>query len=131
MDSSLNSSSSVVVISSSSSNSNGGNNKHYNAYNSSSHNNNNNNSRHGIKGSSGTAKDEISVGVISSSNVASSAVATNSIKTAHTKVATSGGHANTQPPSKRSSSGADGDYQLVQHEVLYSLSAEYEVRIDS
>uniref|UniRef100_A0A1A9ZU54 non-specific serine/threonine protein kinase n=1 Tax=Glossina pallidipes TaxID=7398 RepID=A0A1A9ZU54_GLOPL len=43
------------------------------------------------------------------------------------KVATSGGHANTQPPSKRSSSGADGDYQLVQHEVLYSLSAEYEV----
>lgn len=54
-------------------------------------------------------------------------VASNSIKTAHTKVATSGGHANTQPPSKRSSSGADGDYQLVQHEVLYSLSAEYEV----
>ncbi|XP_054084594.1 homeodomain-interacting protein kinase 2 isoform X3 [Zeugodacus cucurbitae] len=53
--------------------------------------------------------------------------ATNSLKTAHTKVATSGGHANTQPPSKRSSSGADGDYQLVQHEVLYSLSAEYEV----
>ncbi|BFF98431.1 homeodomain-interacting protein kinase 2 [Drosophila madeirensis] len=51
----------------------------------------------------------------------------NSLKTAHTKVATSGGHANTQPPSKRSSSGADGDYQLVQHEVLYSLSAEYEV----
>jgi len=50
-----------------------------------------------------------------------------SLKTAHTKVATSGGHANTQPPSKRSSSGADGDYQLVQHEVLYSLSAEYEV----
>lgn len=50
-----------------------------------------------------------------------------SLKTAHAKVATSGGHANTQPPSKRSSSGADGDYQLVQHEVLYSLSAEYEV----
>lgn len=52
----------------------------------------------------------------------------NSSKTAHTKVATSGGHANTQAPSKRTSSGADGDYQLVQHEVLYSLSAEYEVR---
>ncbi|XP_037813037.1 homeodomain-interacting protein kinase 2 isoform X7 [Lucilia sericata] len=73
---------------------------------------------------------EISVGVISSStNVASSVaiVPSNGLKTAHTKVATSGGHANTQPPSKRSSSGADGDYQLVQHEVLYSLSAEYEV----
>lgn len=53
-----------------------------------------------------------------------------SLKTAHAKVATSGGHANTQPPSKRSSSGADGDYQLVQHEVLYSLSAEYEVSTD-
>lgn len=75
---------------------------------------------------------EISVGVISSStNVASSVaiVPSNGIKTAHTKVATSGGHANTQPPSKRSSSGADGDYQLVQHEVLYSLSAEYEVSL--
>lgn len=47
----------------------------------------------------------------------------NGSKTAHTKVVTSGG----QAPSKRSSSGADGDYQLVQHEVLYSLSAEYEV----
>ncbi|KAL1401297.1 hypothetical protein pipiens_006722, partial [Culex pipiens pipiens] len=45
---------------------------------------------------------------------------------AHSKVAT-GGHANTQQTSsKRSSSGADGDYQLVQHEVLYSLSAQYE-----
>lgn len=53
---------------------------------------------------------------------------TNGSKTAHTKVATSGGHANTQAPSKRSSSGADGDYHLVQHEVLYSLLAEYEVR---
>lgn len=50
-------------------------------------------------------------------------------KTAHTKVAASGGHANQQAPSKRASSGADGDYQLVQHEVLYSLSAEYEVCI--
>ncbi|XP_060659440.1 homeodomain-interacting protein kinase 2 isoform X2 [Drosophila nasuta] len=58
---------------------------------------------------------------------AQEAAAQNVVKTAHAKVATSGGHANTQPPSKRSSSGADGDYQLVQHEVLYSLSAEYEV----
>ncbi|XP_073841857.1 homeodomain interacting protein kinase isoform X4 [Musca autumnalis] len=92
----------------------------------------NNNSSTGIKNStkreSATTGKEISVGVISSStNVASSAVGSNSLKTAHTKVATSGGHANTQAPSKRSSSGADGDYQLVQHEVLYSLSAEYEV----
>uniref|UniRef100_T1PER0 non-specific serine/threonine protein kinase n=1 Tax=Musca domestica TaxID=7370 RepID=T1PER0_MUSDO len=80
------------------------------------------------KRESATTGKEISVGVISSStNVASSAVGSNSLKTAHTKVATSGGHANTQAPSKRSSSGADGDYQLVQHEVLYSLSAEYEV----
>lgn len=52
----------------------------------------------------------------------------NGIKTAHTKVAASGSHASQQAPSKRASSGADGDYQLVQHEVLYSLSAEYEVR---
>ncbi|XP_055602804.1 homeodomain-interacting protein kinase 3 isoform X2 [Uranotaenia lowii] len=52
----------------------------------------------------------------------------NGTKTAHSKVATGGGgHANTQTSSKRSSSGADGDYQLVQHEVLYSLSAQYEV----
>ncbi|XP_058987515.1 homeodomain-interacting protein kinase 2 isoform X3 [Musca domestica] len=80
------------------------------------------------KRESATTGKEICVGVISSStNVASSAVGSNSLKTAHTKVATSGGHANTQAPSKRSSSGADGDYQLVQHEVLYSLSAEYEV----
>uniref|UniRef100_A0A1A9WBT4 non-specific serine/threonine protein kinase n=1 Tax=Glossina brevipalpis TaxID=37001 RepID=A0A1A9WBT4_9MUSC len=73
-------------------------------------------------------ENEVSVGVISSTTLAATVVGgNNSIKTAHTKVATSGGHANTQPPSKRSSSGADGDYQLVQHEVLYSLSAEYEV----
>uniref|UniRef100_U5EGN3 non-specific serine/threonine protein kinase n=1 Tax=Corethrella appendiculata TaxID=1370023 RepID=U5EGN3_9DIPT len=52
----------------------------------------------------------------------------NGSKTAHSKVATGGGgHANTQTSSKRSSSGADGDYQLVQHEVLYSLSSQYEV----
>lgn len=54
------------------------------------------------------------------------AAPTNVNKTA-TKVANSGGHANTQAPAKRSSSGADGDYALVQHEVLYSLSAQYEV----
>lgn len=53
----------------------------------------------------------------------------NGSKTAHSKVATGGGHANTQTSSKRSSSGADGDYQLVQHEVLYSLSAQYEVSV--
>lgn len=59
----------------------------------------------------------------------------NGSKTAHSKVATGGGggggggagHTNTQTSSKRSSSGADGDYQLVQHEVLYSLSSQYEV----
>lgn len=55
------------------------------------------------------------------------AAPTNANKTA-TKVANSGGHANnTQAPAKRSSSGADGDYALVQHEVLFSLSAQYEV----
>jgi len=38
-------------------------------------------------------------------------------------------HQQLSPVKKRvkASSGADGDYQLVQHEVLYSLSAEYEV----
>ena len=57
------------------------------------------------------------------------AAPTNVNKTA-TKVANSGGHANnTQAPAKRSSSGADGDYALVQHEVLYSLSAQYEVSV--
>uniref|UniRef100_A0A182LY90 Uncharacterized protein n=1 Tax=Anopheles culicifacies TaxID=139723 RepID=A0A182LY90_9DIPT len=55
----------------------------------------------------------------------------NGSKTAHSKVATGGGHANTQTSSKRSSSGADGDYQLVQHEVLYSLSAQYECGTNS
>jgi hypothetical protein len=56
----------------------------------------------------------------------------NGSKTAHSKVATSGGHTNTQTSSsKRSSSGADGDYQLVQHEVLYSLSSQYEVSLKS
>lgn len=48
-------------------------------------------------------------------------------KTAHTKVATGGGHGTTQAPNKRSSSGAEGDYQLVQHEVLFSTGSQYEV----
>ncbi|GAB0092636.1 homeodomain-interacting protein kinase 2 [Sergentomyia squamirostris] len=65
--------------------------------------------------------------VVSSTSGPVSAAPSNGSKTAHTKVANSGGHATTQAPNKRSSSGADGDYQLVQHEVLYSLSAQYEV----
>lgn len=48
-------------------------------------------------------------------------------KTAHSKVATGGGHGTTQAPNKRSSSGAEGDYQLVQHEVLFSTGSQYEV----
>lgn len=55
----------------------------------------------------------------------------NGSKTAHSKVAngTNAGTSGTtnQTTSKRSSSGADGDYQLVQHEVLYSQSSQYEV----
>lgn len=53
----------------------------------------------------------------------------NGSKTAHSKVAngTNAGHTTNQTTSKRSSSGADGDYQLVQHEVLYSQSSQYEV----
>jgi hypothetical protein len=59
----------------------------------------------------------------------------NGSKTAHSKVAngtnagTSGSTATSQATttSKRSSSSADGDYQLVQHEVLYSQSSQYEV----
>lgn len=57
----------------------------------------------------------------------------NGSKTAHSKVANGtnvGTSGNTnQTTSKRSSSGADGDYQLVQHEVLYSQSSQYEVSI--
>lgn len=57
----------------------------------------------------------------------------NGSKTAHSKVANgtnvgTSGNAN-QTTSKRSSSGADGDYQLVQHEVLYSQSSQYEVSL--
>lgn len=57
----------------------------------------------------------------------------NGSKTAHSKVAngtnagTSGNTTNQTTTSKRSSSSADGDYQLVQHEVLYSQSSQYEV----
>lgn len=58
----------------------------------------------------------------------------NGSKTAHSKVAngtnaaTSGNTTNQMTTtSKRSSSSADGDYQLVQHEVLYSQSSQYEV----
>jgi hypothetical protein len=56
----------------------------------------------------------------------------NGSKTAHSKVAngTNAGasnNTNQTTTSKRSSSGADGDYQLVQHEVLYSQSSQYEV----
>lgn len=59
----------------------------------------------------------------------------NGSKTAHSKVANgtnAGTSGNTnQTTSKRSSSGADGDYQLVQHEVLYSQSSQYEVSCNS
>lgn len=82
----------------------------------SSNNNNNNNS----------GKDSGVVVVVAGSSLGAMGAPSNGTKTAHSKVAT-GGHANTQTSSKRSSSGADGDYQLVQHEVLYSLSAQYEV----
>ncbi|KAK5643997.1 hypothetical protein RI129_007842 [Pyrocoelia pectoralis] len=44
--------------------------------------------------------------------------------TAHSKVTAAPG-ANPQP--QGSGSGADGDYQLVQHEVLYSMTNQYEV----
>ncbi|XP_026472877.1 homeodomain-interacting protein kinase 2-like isoform X2 [Ctenocephalides felis] len=43
--------------------------------------------------------------------------------TSHSKLAPGG----TNPPPQGSSSGADGDYQLVQHEVLYSMANQYEV----
>ncbi|KAL3267050.1 hypothetical protein HHI36_011192 [Cryptolaemus montrouzieri] len=49
--------------------------------------------------------------------------------TAHSKVTAAPG-ANPQPQGKKKSgsgSGADGDYQLVQHEVLYSMTNQYEV----
>ncbi|KAF5284534.1 hypothetical protein FQA39_LY17007 [Lamprigera yunnana] len=45
--------------------------------------------------------------------------------TAHSKITVAPG-ANPQPQGG-SGSGADGDYQLVQHEVLYSMTNQYEV----
>ncbi|XP_044749425.1 homeodomain-interacting protein kinase 2 isoform X2 [Coccinella septempunctata] len=45
--------------------------------------------------------------------------------TAHSKISAAPG-ANPQPQAS-SGSGADGDYQLVQHEVLYSMANQYEV----
>lgn len=54
----------------------------------------------------------------------------NGSKTSHSKIANGSNHTTnvtSQASSKRSSSGADGDYQLVQHEVLFSLSSQYEV----
>lgn len=76
--------------------------------------------------SNNSGKDSGVVVVVAGSSLGAMGAPSNGTKTAHSKVAT-GGHANTQTSSKRSSSGADGDYQLVQHEVLYSLSAQYEV----
>lgn len=60
----------------------------------------------------------------------------NGSKTAHSKVANgtnagTSGNTTNQTTSKRSSSSADGDYQLVQHEVLYSQSSQYEVSVVS
>lgn len=83
----------------------------------------NNNNNNSIKNSGSGGGSSVVVAASSGAMGAPS----NGSKTAHSKVATGGGHANTQTSSKRSSSGADGDYQLVQHEVLYSLCAQYEV----
>lgn len=83
----------------------------------------NNNNSNSIKNSGSGGGSSVVVAASSGAMGAPS----NGSKTAHSKVATGGGHANTQTSSKRSSSGADGDYQLVQHEVLYSLCAQYEV----
>ncbi|XP_073954567.1 homeodomain interacting protein kinase isoform X1 [Choristoneura fumiferana] len=49
--------------------------------------------------------------------------------TAHSKQAAAGGANHPPQPqgNKRSGCGGDGDYQLVQHEVLYSSSNRYEV----
>ncbi|XP_047998238.1 homeodomain-interacting protein kinase 2 isoform X2 [Leguminivora glycinivorella] len=48
--------------------------------------------------------------------------------TAHSKTAAGGANHPPQPQgNKRSGCGGDGDYQLVQHEVLYSSSNRYEV----
>ncbi|CAG9864718.1 unnamed protein product [Phyllotreta striolata] len=47
--------------------------------------------------------------------------------TAHSKVTAAPGGTNPQPQGSAATSGADGDYQLVQHEVLYSMTNQYEV----
>lgn len=54
---------------------------------------------------------------------------TTTTTTAHSKVTAAPGANNPQPQGKKkcSGSGADGDYQLVQHEVLYSMANQYEV----
>nr|XP_023030165.1 homeodomain-interacting protein kinase 2-like isoform X3 [Leptinotarsa decemlineata] len=54
---------------------------------------------------------------------------TTATTTAHSKVTAASGANNPQPQGKKkcSGSGADGDYQLVQHEVLYSMANQYEV----
>ncbi|XP_060532536.1 homeodomain-interacting protein kinase 2 isoform X4 [Cylas formicarius] len=56
-------------------------------------------------------------------------VPSSSVTTAHSKVTAAQGATNPQPQGKKkcSGSGADGDYQLVQHEVLYSMTNQYEV----
>lgn len=53
-----------------------------------------------------------------------SGAATTTTTTAHSKVTVAPG---ANPQTQGSGSGADGDYQLVQHEVLYSMTYQYEV----
>ncbi|CAH1174185.1 unnamed protein product [Phaedon cochleariae] len=60
----------------------------------------------------------------------SAAASSTTTTTAHSKVAAAAqGATHPQPQGKKkcSGSGADGDYQLVQHEVLYSMTNQYEV----
>ncbi|CAH0561369.1 unnamed protein product [Brassicogethes aeneus] len=52
-------------------------------------------------------------------------LATTTTTTAHSKVQAAPGATNPQP--QGTGSGSDGDYQLVQHEVLYSMTNQYEV----
>ncbi|KAG5883969.1 hypothetical protein JTB14_004176 [Gonioctena quinquepunctata] len=51
---------------------------------------------------------------------------TTATTTAHSKVTAAPG-ANNPQPQGTTGSGSDGDYQLVQHEVLYSMTNQYEV----
>lgn len=47
---------------------------------------------------------------------------------AHTTAANTTSHSKAAAgPAPQGSSSADGDYQLVQHEVLYSMTTQYEV----